>query len=84
MGQAKAKKDKEKKYEGMDFRGHLQTDANELVKDAEYLIENGVAKWQEVVFPDGTPWIALLFKPSIWELKDHRLTVKVPSRDDPK
>lgn len=79
MGQAKTKRDKEKKHEGMrSFSERLQSDVNDVVKSAEYLVENGVAKWQIVMMQDGITSIALIFKSSIWKLEDHKLTLKVP------
>jgi hypothetical protein len=75
MGQAKAKKNKEQKY-GVSFSGRLQVMANETVKAAEYLVENGTAVWMDLQMPDGKIWAGLVFRPSIWEVKDGKLILK--------
>jgi hypothetical protein len=80
MGQAKYKREQEKRNEG-GFAQRLQNDASDVVKAAQYLVDNEVATWQALVMPNGTTSIALLFKSSLWELKDHKLTLKVPQRE---
>jgi hypothetical protein len=76
MGQAKAKKDRRARLGNVSFSGRLQTMANETVKAAEYLVENGTAVWMDLQMPDGKIWAGLVFKPSIWEVKDGKLILK--------
>jgi len=70
MGQARRKK----QLEAMGFDGQLQYRVDRIVREAEFL--GDMAKWMDVQMPDGKIWIALMFKPSQWEHKDNKLTLK--------
>jgi hypothetical protein len=61
MGQSKRKK----QLEAMGLGGQLQYRADNIEREVEFL--QGTAVWQDVEMPDGKVWIALLFRPSLWE-----------------
>lgn len=70
MGEARRKK----QLQALSFDAQLQYRADRIVNEVEFL--SGTAVWQAVQMPDGETWIALLFKPTIWEHKDNRLRLK--------
>lgn len=82
MGQAKRKK----QLEAMGFDGQLQYRADDLMRAAQYLIDNRTAHVIPVPTEDGETWIGLVFKPSLWEMKDNRLIWKhsIGGQDEPK
>lgn len=76
MGQAKAKQDKAKEFEGMSFPEQVQHMASKVVKEAKELVDLGLAKWVRMEMSDDTILICLQFSSNVWELNGDKLTLK--------
>lgn len=65
-----------KQKNSMDFVERLQSEASDIARAATFLVESRVADWQVVEMPDGQKWIALLFKPTVWQIEGDKLKLR--------